>query len=55
MQQKEVKKKQLFIGMISNASYTVNYLNVSFKQQDIIQKTVKAIKHLDYIAIDERC
>lgn len=53
MQQKEVKKKQLFIGMISNAWYTVNYFNVSFGQQDLIQKTVKSIKNLEHIAIDE--
>lgn len=52
-QQKEVDKKQLFIGMISNAWYTVNYFNVSFGQQDLIQKTLKAIKDLEHIAIDE--
>lgn len=51
--QQEVSKQQLFAGMIANAWYTVNYFNVSFGQQDMIQQTVKQLKDIEAITIDE--
>ena len=51
--QQEASKQQLFAGMIANAWYTVNYFNVSFGQQDIIQQTVKQLKDIEGIRIDE--
>lgn len=52
-QQREVEKIQLFSGMLSNAWYTVNYFHVSFGQQDLIQNTVRQLKDIEGITIDE--
>jgi len=41
---REMDKKEIFVRMISNAWYTVNYFHVSFGQQDLIQDTVKALQ-----------
>ncbi|MEH6304259.1 hypothetical protein RYH73_01330 [Olivibacter sp. CPCC 100613] len=38
--------------MIANAWYTVNYFNVSFGQQDLIQDAVRQIKEIEGITID---
>ncbi|MBD1426731.1 HNH endonuclease domain-containing protein [Sphingobacterium arenae] len=53
-QQREVEKKQLFASMLSNAWYTVNYFQVSFGQQDLIQSTVRQLKDIEGITIDEQ-
>ncbi|ERJ58819.1 HNH endonuclease domain-containing protein [Sphingobacterium paucimobilis] len=51
--QKEIKKEQLFASMLSNAWYTVNYFQVSFGQQDMIQHTVRQLKDIEGLNIDE--
>jgi len=53
-QQREIKKEQLFASMLSNAWYTVNYFQVSFGQQDSIQSTVRQLKNIEGITIDEQ-
>lgn len=53
-QQQEIRKERLFASMLSNAWYTVNYFNVSFGQQDLIQTTVKKLKDIEHITIDEQ-
>jgi hypothetical protein len=40
--------------MLSNAWYTVNYFQVSFGQQDLIQSTVRQLKSIEGINIDEQ-
>ncbi|SFT09421.1 HNH endonuclease domain-containing protein [Sphingobacterium wenxiniae] len=52
-QEREIKKDQLFASMLSNAWYTVNYFQVSFGQQDLIQSTVRQLKDIEGITIDE--
>jgi 5-methylcytosine-specific restriction endonuclease McrA len=49
----EILKRELFAKMISNAWYTVNYFNVSFGSQDLIQKAIYSIKLYERITIDE--
>ncbi|WP_130854974.1 HNH endonuclease domain-containing protein [Olivibacter jilunii] len=49
---KELDKHELFASMIANAWYTVNYFNVSFGQQDLIQDAVRQIKEIEGITID---
>src|SRR5690606_36044139 len=53
-QQREIKKEQLFASMLSNAWYTVNYFQVSFGQQDLIQSTVRQLKNIEGLTIDEQ-
>lgn len=53
-QQQEIRKESLFASMLSNAWYTVNYFNVSFGQQDLIQTRVKKLKDIEHITIDEQ-
>ena len=48
----EVSKKELFARMLSTSWYTVNYFNISFGFQDLIQKAVQEIKELEDIRID---
>lgn len=52
-QQREIDKVQLFAGMLSNAWYTVNYFQVSFGQQDLIQDAVRQLKDMEGITMDE--
>ena len=47
-------KNELFARMLSNAWYTVNYFNVSFGKQDLIQDTIFAINNIEPITIDEK-
>lgn len=49
----KIPKRNLFARMISNAWYTVNYFNVSFGKQDLIQDTVRLIKEIENIPIDK--
>src|SRR5690606_29590410 len=53
-QQREISKKELFASMLSNAWYTVNYFQVSFGPQDLIQSTVRQLKDIEGITIDEQ-
>jgi 5-methylcytosine-specific restriction endonuclease McrA len=50
----EVEKRELFSRMISNAWFTVNYFNVSFGKQDIIQTAIREINNFETITIDEK-
>lgn len=49
-----VTKKELFSRMISNAWYTVNYFNVSFGKQDLIQNAIEVINQNEGIVINEK-
>lgn len=50
----KVAKRELFSRMISNSWYTVNYFNVSFGKQDLIQDAIRSINSFESITIDER-
>jgi hypothetical protein len=50
----KVTKRELFSRMISNAWFTVNYFNVSFGKQDIIQDAIRSINTIESISIDEK-
>jgi hypothetical protein len=54
MGHQKIYKKELFSRMISNAWYTVNYFNISFGKQDLIQDTIREILKLETITVDER-
>lgn len=47
-----IKKRDVFSRMISNAWYTVNYFHVSFGKQDIIQNAVQNILNYEDVSID---
>jgi len=46
-----VAKKELFSSMLANAWFTVNYFQVSFGSQDLIQQSIKAIAAIEKIPI----
>jgi 5-methylcytosine-specific restriction endonuclease McrA len=50
----KVPKRELFSRMISNAWFTVNYFNVSFGKQDLIQDAIRSINNFESITIDEK-
>jgi hypothetical protein len=50
----KIPKINLFARIISNAWYTVNYFNVSFGKQDLIQNTVRLIHEIEKIPIDKK-
>lgn len=50
----KVPKRELFSRMISNAWYTVNYFNISFGKQDLIQDAIRSINNFETITIDEK-
>jgi len=50
----KVSKRELFSRMISNSWFTVNYFNVSFGKQDLIQDAIRSINNLESITIDEK-
>ena len=50
----KVTKRELFSRMISNSWYTVNYFNVSFGKQDLIQDAIRSINSFESITIDEK-
>jgi 5-methylcytosine-specific restriction endonuclease McrA len=50
----KVTKRELFSRMISNSWYTVNYFNVSFGKQDLIQNAIRLINNTESITIDEK-
>jgi 5-methylcytosine-specific restriction endonuclease McrA len=49
----KIAKKELFGRMISNAWFTVNYFQVSFGKQDLIQDAIIKIKESEEIPIDQ--
>ena len=50
----EICKEELFIKMLSIPWYTVNYFNISFGSQDLIQRAIKQIILLTGIPISEK-
>lgn len=50
----KVSKRNLFVRMISNAWYTVNYFHVSFGKQDLIQNAIRVVNEIERIPIDEK-
>lgn len=50
----KIYKKDLFSRMISNAWFTVNYFNISFGKQDLIQDAIRTINLIENITIDEK-
>lgn len=52
--QREIKKRDLFAHMMANAWYTVNYFHVSFGPHDLIQDTVRQLKDVEGLTIDEK-
>lgn len=50
--QQEIRKRDLFASMMAHSWYTVNYFQVSFGRQDLIQDTVRRLKDLEGIAVD---
>jgi len=50
----EIEKEELFIKMLSIPWYTVNYFNISFGSQDLIQRAIKQIILLTGIPISEK-
>ena len=50
----KVSKRELFARMISNSWFTVNYFNVSFGKQDLIQDAIRSINSFEAISIDEK-
>lgn len=47
-----IPKKMIFARIISNAWYTVNYFQVSFGKQDLIQEAVREILKMEDLTID---
>jgi len=50
----KVIKRELFSRMISNSWFTVNYFNVSFGKQDLIQDAIRNINSFGIITIEEK-
>lgn len=50
----KIDKHTLFCRMIANAWYTINYFNVSYGPQDMLQKAVKQIISSENFTIDEK-
>lgn len=48
-----ILKKELFAKMISNSWYTINYFQLSFGKQDLLQDSVKVLIDLEGLTIDE--
>lgn len=48
-----ISKRSLFSRMISNAWYIVNYFQVSFGKQDVIQDAIHVVNQVENIPIDE--
>jgi hypothetical protein len=50
---KEITKREIFEGMISQAWYTVNYFHISLGKQDKLQESVEDIRDIENIKINE--
>lgn len=48
-----ISKKELFAKMISNSWFTINYFHLSFGKYDILQDSIKSVKELENLTIDE--
>ncbi|OHT43643.1 HNH endonuclease domain-containing protein [Flavobacterium tructae] len=48
-----IEKRKIFSRMISNSWYTVNYFQISFGKQDLIQDAVRAIIKTENLTINE--
>lgn len=48
-----IAKRTIFSRMISNSWYTVNYFQISFGKQDLIQDSVRAILKIENLTINE--
>jgi hypothetical protein len=51
--QYKISKHNLFCKMVTNAWYTVNYFNISFGKQDLIQEAISKIKILEELNKNE--
>ena len=49
-----IPKIEIFSRMIANSWYTVNYFNISFGKQDLIQKAILSINQSEKIPINEK-
>lgn len=49
----EIKKRELFEGMIAQAWYTVHYFHISLGKQDKLQEAIQAIRVIENIKINE--
>jgi HNH endonuclease len=47
-----IDKKEIFIKMIANAWYTINYFKVSFGKTDKFEDVIKTIKEIENLDID---
>jgi len=52
-QTQNIKKRDLFARMISNAWYPINYFHVSFGKQDKLQSAIEFLKDSESIMIDD--
>ena len=50
---KEITKREIFEGMISQAWYTVHYFHISLGKQDKLQEAVESIRDIENIKINE--
>jgi hypothetical protein len=50
---KEITKREIFEGMISQAWYTVHYFHISLGKQDKLQESVEDIRDIENIKINE--
>lgn len=50
----EIPKRKIFVRMISNSWYTINYFNLSFGKQDNLQIAVQTILKAESLNIDEK-
>lgn len=48
-----IPKKEIFAKMIALSWYTVNYFNISFGSQDLIQQANESLKELEGLTIDQ--
>tara|TARA_B100000378_G_C18052572_1_gene413607 strand:+ start:88 stop:1116 length:1029 start_codon:yes stop_codon:yes gene_type:complete len=49
---KTIQKHELFSRMVALAWYTVNYFQVSFGSQDLLQQAIYKIKEIEYLNIE---
>ena len=50
---KEITKREIFEGMISQAWYTVNYFHISLGKQDKLQEAIQSIQKFENIKVNE--
>lgn len=52
--ERSILKKDVFSRMVTLSWYTVNYFNVSFGKQDLIQEAVRDIKDIEGLKVDSK-